>query len=975
MMNFRALVPRALPAVLTILLAGFSGALNCLACGPTKQAVSLDRTYRECVERGEKSLSSGDFSAAASAFQSAEETATRMTDVKRQMDCLLKLGDIYWSLGDLGKSHDAYQKANTLSGKDHDVEQIEQSRLALDIERCYGEGKDLCNSFQYMKSIERFSRAIQLSRKLHSLTHEAKCLRWMSVAYFEQNDLKSFFDLNQQALKIYLRLNNDRERGFCLYHLGLYYWKKKEFPLALKYLFDSLSIAQNQTHLVGQVDCLLSIGEIFSELGSQDKAISYYFLAKRILDKQSKIDEYPHFFVNLGVIYRKRAEFLNSVTEYEKAVECYYEALNIVLQTGDKKLEALVLNNIGYAQIKLGDYQRGLTNLRSGYFKAASIDNSELMGNLQINQGFAFLGLGKIWEASDCFKNGIRLASKTNACHLLWEGYWGLGKCHDKMNNVPAAETCYESSLSLIRQMWDKLDLDSEKAGFVRDKLGPHESLLDLLFRQFQKCSDAGLTDKMLSVLEKAKAQAFLENIKGLKPDALQEMSPEMKRKEAMISTHISSLMSAIVQAQLSNANKENLWRELTQWEDMYARLMSQLWPVESRLFRSEPCKLSQVQSYLHAHKTAALEYFLGDERSYVIFLTEGSCDVWPLPPKNKIEDSIKIYIKMLSSPPSGEFRGKLAARRLFHELLFPLRRTEPGNIENLVIIPDGLLYYLPFETLTVGSGAPGPSDRFLIEDYNVSYAPSLTSLLFISGPKAGSLPAKGLLALGDPDYRAFNGSQGGPAGTPAGILRDIYLDQGFSLRPLPFTQKEVQDISLFFPRHMTRVLLHEQASEEAVKRMILADYRVIHFACHGFLDERFPMRSALVLSPARDWKEDGFLQVREIYGLRTRAEMIVLSACQTGRGSLERGEGLLGLPRVFFYIGARTVVSALWQIGDRSTSLLMKHFYSGLARGLSKSGALREAKLKMLASDFAHPFYWASFVLNGDFDSTVDCR
>jgi CHAT domain-containing protein len=958
-----------------VLLAGFSGAPDCHACGPNKQAGSLDQTYREWVGRGEKCLSSGDFSSAAEAYQKGKETACRMADAKRQVDCLMKLGEVFWSLGDLGKSHEAYQKANVVARGDHDVGRIEQSRLALDIERCYREGKDLCNSSQFKKSIDRFLQGIQLSRKLLSPTHEAKCLRWMSVAHFEQNDLKSFFNLNQRALEIYIKLKNDRERGYCLFNIGLYYKKRIEISFALKYFFEAFDISRNLNSKSGQIDCFIGLGDTYVELGNLNKAIACYYSARRMLNGQSQIALYPNYLLNMGVLYRRKAEYSKRFADLEKALECYYEALNIVWQTGDKKLEASVLNNIGYAQIKLGEYQRGLANLRSGYFKAASLNNSELMGNLQINQGSAFLGLGKVEEASLCFENGIRLASKTNACHLLWEGYWGLGKCYDKMNNVSAAEACYENSLSLIRQMWDKLYLDSDKAGFVRDKLGAHESLLDLLFRQSQKRPDMGLTNKMLSVVEKAKAQAFLENIKGFKPDAWQEMSPEMKRNEAMISTHISSLMSAIARPQLLNTNKENLWRELTQWEDMYARLMSQLWPVESRLFRSEPCKLSQVQSYLHDHKAAALEYFLGEERSYVIFLTEGSCDVWPLPPKNKIEDSIKIYIKMLSSPPSGEFHGKLAARRLFHELLFPLRRSEPGKIENLVIIPDGLLYYLPFETLTVGSDVPGFSDRYLIENYNVSYAPSITSLLFISGAKGGSLPAKGLFALGDPDYRAYNDSQGGSAGTPAGILRDIYLDQGFSLRPLPFTQKEVRDISLFFPRDRTKVLLHEQASEEAVKRTILADYRVIHFACHGFLDEQFPMRSALVLSPARDWKEDGFLQVREIYGLRTRAEMIVLSACQTGKGSLERGEGLLGLPRVFFYIGARTVVSALWQISDQSTSLLMKYFYSGLARGLSKSGALREAKLKMLASAFAHPFYWASFVLNGDFDSTVDCR
>jgi CHAT domain-containing protein len=117
---------------------------------------------------------------------------------------------------------------------------------------------------------------------------------------------------------------------------------------------------------------------------------------------------------------------------------------------------------------------------------------------------------------------------------------------------------------------------------------------------------------------------------------------------------------------------------------------------------------------------------------------------------------------------------------------------------------------------------------------------------------------------------------------------------------------------------------------------------------------------------------EDGFLQVREIYNLKLNADLVVLSACQTGRGKLEKGEGILGFPRIFFYVGAKSVVLSLWKINDKSTSVFMDYFYYYLSQGNEKIQALRNAKLKMLESKFNHPFYWAAYILNGDFDSPI---
>jgi CHAT domain-containing protein len=365
--------------------------------------------------------------------------------------------------------------------------------------------------------------------------------------------------------------------------------------------------------------------------------------------------------------------------------------------------------------------------------------------------------------------------------------------------------------------------------------------------------------------------------------------------------------------------------------------------------------------------KTALIEFFLGKKQSFMFLIKKDDYDLFPLPPRDKIRNSIKGYLKELSDPPIEKFRGNLAAKRLFNQLFAPLEKNLNDSIENLIIIPDGLLYYLPFEALIMNSEDISSDPKFLIENFKISYAPSSSSLLFLKKREIAVFPTKSLLAIGNPKYSLGEITQSNSKDSSQ-IFKEIYENQGFNFPPLPYSQREIKEISKYFERKRKDIYLGDVARESLIKNISLEDYQIIHFACHGLHDEIFPFRSGLVLSLDGNIKEDGFLLVREIYDLKIAADLIVLSACKTGKGKLENIEGVLGLPRIFFYCGAKSVVSSLWEVNDKSTSKFMSDFYKYLSLGESKSQALRMAKLKMLRSKYCHPFYWASFVLYGDF-------
>jgi CHAT domain-containing protein len=287
-----------------------------------------------------------------------------------------------------------------------------------------------------------------------------------------------------------------------------------------------------------------------------------------------------------------------------------------------------------------------------------------------------------------------------------------------------------------------------------------------------------------------------------------------------------------------------------------------------------------------------------------------------------------------------------------------------------VTIVSDGVLAYVPFETLS----GDAPHQQSLLERFAISYAPSASALASIRTRSGGvALRSKEFIGFADPVYDRPGKMEGERSTTQPATHHaalESELERGFDLTNLPYTRTEVSNIRSLFPVARRQIYLGSEAREEKVKAEKLDDYRYVHFAAHGYIDEQHPRRSGIVLSLNGNEKEDGFLQMHEIMRLKLNADLVTLSACRTGVGTLFRGEGVLGLSRAFFYAGAASVVVSLWNVNDAATAELMKSFYQNLGRGMPKDEALRQAKLALLKSPqrtWHHPYYWAPFVLVGE--------
>ncbi len=223
------------------------------------------------------------------------------------------------------------------------------------------------------------------------------------------------------------------------------------------------------------------------------------------------------------------------------------------------------------------------------------------------------------------------------------------------------------------------------------------------------------------------------------------------------------------------------------------------------------------------------------------------------------------------------------------------------------------------------------------------------------------------LLAYGDPVFsvgRAVPGAARMPE-----LVRGAYRSAGVTFPQLPNTRREVESISGTVRAGKCRIYVGSDATEASVKHEVLSDYRMLHFATHAVMDDKAPSMSGVVLSLVNTGAEDGILRISEIFNLDLKADLVVLSACQTGLGKLVKGEGVIGLTRAFLYAGARRVVVSLWEVNDLATADFMGIFYRRMQAGMTPAIALRQAKLAMVRSDspaYRHPYFWAPFVVVG---------
>ncbi len=904
-------------------------------------------------------MATNDGSSAAAAFKIAARKAAEQRDLDLEALSTERLSDAYLTANDFRQALEMAERAVRLFTALGD--EAGQLHSSMRVFRCLLRSGDQTSAMQRFELYAAKAREIRNSRAL------AEGYAVMATPLREQGNADLALLYYRSALAIYEASPDIGATAEVLLGMAQAGSRLGLYPEALKCL-DRCSELSADSRLRRLVPYISRVkGNLYEQLGDYTKALDCQIQSVRAFQERGQLHTAGAGIGNLGDIYEALGDYSRARESYteslrsarqffdlgeqesnlsrlgqlclrlgsdKKALVYLTQAYNFSRRTHDTRYRALSSISMGLAYDRLGDLNLAIKSLEEALEISQAIKDASLEGGAYNRLGMIHLKGAKVDAAHAEFQNALAIAEPARIRECSRMAHEGLGDVASRAGLLNEAVEQYKKAVEEIESMRSELDSSNSRIGFLSDRTSAYEKLIDALARK-------GRGRDALFYSERSHAREFRDTLIESRTGMTAHLTPEQMQKRVR-------LLADISRANASQHRREQIKAEdaLEQW----LLTLRETNPRYAQIHSPNSLDAAGLQAEVARRGHTVIEYSLGDRRSYVWIVTPEKVEWASLPSRSMIDRQISVFRGALVSP-TGDSYGK-AARDLYSMLVSPIARYISVGAR-LTVIPDGSLHYLPFEALMEGA-------HFWGEFHDMTYAPSASSLAELVVPSLSG--KRELLAFGDPTLRLGAASDSAP-----GIVRGIDEKRGMRFTPLPNTHQEVEGIASLYPTSLRKTYLGSAATKSALKTEALSVYKKLHFATHALVDDENPARSGIVLSP--EGAEDGVLRLHEILALDLNADLVVLSACETGLGKLVRGEGLIGMSKAFLYAGASRVVVSLWQVNDVATSALMQSFYRKMNAGALPARALREAKIEMLRSGipgYQHPYYWAPFVLLG---------
>lgn len=830
-----------------------------------------------------------------------------------------------------------------------------------------------------------FADALALAQNIADQRLEAQIETYLGGTYGDYlgEIAKSYAHL-ERARVLAGRLGDKSTQGSAFNNIGNLHKNAGDYQSALDYYLQALPLFNESPPR--RAITLNNIGVAYTSLGEPERALDYLQQSLEILKPGTDRNAEALTLHNIGYAY-------NRLTKYREAQDYYTQAREIVQKTGDRSLEAQTLDLLGANHSAMGQPEKALD------LHQQSLEIQRTAKNIR-REAFSHANLAHVYnllrqpeKALDHFNQALAISRNLNDLNSAAISLEGRARAHQKLGNLSEARKNIEESLSLIETVRARSGSQSLRASYLASREQTYDFYIDLLMQMHARDPEARHDAEALKASERGRARSLLELLNEAPADIEQGVGLELVRREREIRQAINAKAQRQIQLTAQNGSRQDIetfGKEIRALEDEYQQVqvaIRKASPAYAELTQPQPLGLKEIQQLLEPN-TVLLEYSLGDERSYMWVVTQDSLKAFALP---KVEDIQKVarqvyqsltarsVLKSLETPEQRQQRVAQAdaqfqqsSAELARMILAPAA-AEFGN-KRMVVIADGALQYVPFAALPV----PG-STRPLVLDHEMVSLPSASSLAVQRQTLANRKPApKGLAVIADPvfsarDSRFRSRTSAAATADDTRIIEHVGIGSGGPLvvRRLPFTRQEADRILAVAPARSNLRAVDFRANRSIATSGELSKYRYVHFATHGYLDTSRAGLSAIVLSLVDEQgkPQDGFLRTHDIYNLNLPAELVVLSACETGLGKEVKGEGLEGLTRGFMYAGARRVVVSLWNVNDRATASLMQDLYAGVLKNKkTPAAALRAAQIEMLRmKQWESPYYWAAFVMQGE--------
>ena len=773
-------------------------------------------------------------------------------------------------------------------------------------------------------------------------------------------------------------------------------------------LFTQLS-KEDPAYQTDVAERLIDIGFVHQSAGDYLETLSSFTRALELARDFRQKDALRRALNGLGMLYSEQGE-------YPRALEYLKDSLAVARELRDPGRTALVTVNIGLTKLAQGEAQAALADFNDAlellkgteayyalipaYEGLAAVRKSQGRGDLALAsfdkalelakrhgdkrseaevlwwKGETLLALARQDEALNLAEASYRLASSMDLPDISRLALTLKGKCHLKQGQYDTAAASLSHAIEIIEGLRAKVSGEEDaRAFFFERRLEPYYLMSDLLAAQ-RKDNEA------LIYAERAKARALLDVLRMGKVNAGAVMTAEERTRDRDLNNQIVSLNRDIYdEKQATRPNKLRLSEfaaKLERARAEYRTFRDAIYAAHSELrdriaeYRSTPESLTTV---VHDCNTAVLDYAVLDEK-VLLFVVTNDCRagagakpttvVFQTPVKrSELKALIQAFRDRLSNP---HFTGQSLGSQLYKLLISPARGLLAGK-SNYIVVPDDILWELPFQALRPDTNS------YLIEKCALSYTPSLRVIGEMARrrglPRKTFGTASGQLPDSSPriDLLAF----GNPALTPQTTERASLIRRDEKLAALPQAEKEVEALAELYGPERSRIYVGAAAREDNAKSD-MPRARVVHFAAHGILNGANPMYSHVVLSRAANSSEDGLLEAWEVMRMDLNAEMVVLSACDSARGRVGAGEGLIGMSWAFLVAGCPTTVASQWQVDSATSTTLMIAFHRNLISASSnsyqvtKADSLRRAMITVMKNPRTRsPYFWAGFVVIGD--------